>query len=94
MSECVYFSCRLLLVEQWNTVISASVDTSVRVWTLEGNFIGITIASNAFFSKTKCASENLSSLPKALHNAFFPSEMDTLQKKLYTQTTSGVHLFC
>jgi hypothetical protein len=35
-----FSSTRLLLVEQWNTVISASVDTSVRVWTLEGNVIG------------------------------------------------------
>ena len=32
-------------MEQWNTIISASVDTSVRVWTLEGNFIGILAAS-------------------------------------------------
>ena len=35
-----YFQYRLLLVEQWNIIISASADTSVRVWTLEGNFIG------------------------------------------------------
>ena len=32
---------RLLLVEQWNVIISASTDTSVRAWTLDGNFIGI-----------------------------------------------------
>ena len=32
-------------MEQWNAIISASVDTSVRVWTLEGNFIGILVAS-------------------------------------------------
>ena len=32
---------RLLLVEQWNVIISASADTSVRAWTLDGNFIGI-----------------------------------------------------
>jgi hypothetical protein len=31
---------QLLLVEQWNVLISASADTSVRVWTLDGHSIG------------------------------------------------------
>ena len=31
---------RLSLVEQWSVIVSASEDTSVRVWTLEGHFIG------------------------------------------------------
>ena len=30
-----YSQYRLLLVEQWNVIISASADTLVRVWTLE-----------------------------------------------------------
>lgn len=40
----IYFSfkitCRILLIEQWNVIVSGSEDTSVRVWTFEGHYIG------------------------------------------------------
>ena len=39
----IHYTCSITLVEQWNVVVTASVDGSARMWTLEGHYIGIRI---------------------------------------------------